>query len=243
MPSPRIPASPREAPITVKEVERPSARVRVADSPPGPRSSDSDIPDAVSTVTPASPGALMLGVGLHLERHLAPLAPRLAPARAVLAHQAVDLPAQARRQPAEEQHRRGARVGPVAHGHRADPAQLLPPDGRVEARRHPLAPGGRAKPGEVHHVGLLGQLPGAPHGLGRVGLVHRVDQHDLSQRSAASRAPSRCPWGAQISVARSVTTSGSTMLSRPGQVALAAGDRDLLGPGHHLAARRWCPPR
>ena len=63
MPSPRIPPSPREAPRIVHSRSRPFESRRRASSPPGPRSSDIDMPDDVPISTPARPGASWPGSG------------------------------------------------------------------------------------------------------------------------------------------------------------------------------------
>jgi hypothetical protein len=52
-----LPLTPREAPSTVQAASEPSRARRSERSPPGERSSETASPDAVSIVTPASPGA------------------------------------------------------------------------------------------------------------------------------------------------------------------------------------------
>ena len=69
----------------------------------------------------------------------------------------------------------------MANGHRADPAQLLAPLRWVESGGHPLTPGSRAQPCEVDDVGLRGQLASTRNRGGGIGLVHRIDQHDLRE--------------------------------------------------------------
>src|SRR5437763_4686997 len=72
IPSPRIPDSPRDAPSTVQVDSLPPGALRVALSPPDPRNSDSLIPDAVSSATPASPGTGIVSSGSRRSRTLRP---------------------------------------------------------------------------------------------------------------------------------------------------------------------------
>ena len=214
MPSPRIPASPREAPSSVQDISAPSRVTRRAASPPGPRSSEMLVPDAVSTVIPARPGALWCGSGssrssTSLRRPLA--RPYRAP---FVSHRASpgSQPSREASQP-KKQHPGDHRVGPVARRHRADPPQLPAPARRVEGGGHPLAPRRRAQPGEVDHVGALRQLARALRRGGGVRLHHGVDQHHLGQPQQRVHAPRGARAATTTTVARSLTTSGSTIVS------------------------------
>ena len=133
----------------------PSCRAGGRRSPPGPRSSEIDIPDAVSISTPASPGTLWSASGSSAQLDVVAAAVRAAahrrrsPASACPALQ----PSRDASQP-KKSTPADARVGAVADGDRVDPAQLVAPARRVERGGHPLAPGRRAQPGEVHDVRL-----------------------------------------------------------------------------------------
>ena len=116
-----MPDSPREAPSTVQDCSRPSRARRSERRPPGERSSETASPDAVSIVTPASPGAFWLaGSSVILTSWRRARAwPGQCRRRGA---QRLRLPAQPRAQPAAEQHRGGQRVLAVADGHGGDRA-------------------------------------------------------------------------------------------------------------------------
>ena len=97
-----------------------------------------------------------------------------------------------------------------------DLRQVRPPARRVERRRDPLAPRRRAQPGEVDDVGVAGQVVGARQRGLDVRFVLGVDQDDLRQPAQRVDA-SAWPCGDHTIVARSETTSGSTIVSSLGR--------------------------
>src|SRR5688500_2229526 len=76
-----MPLSPREAPSTVQDSSAPSRARRSERRPPGERSSEIASPDAVSIVTPASPGAFWLADSRQIltSERLARACPRYEP--------------------------------------------------------------------------------------------------------------------------------------------------------------------
>ena len=102
----------------------------------------------------------------------------------------------------------------MAHGHRADPPQLRRATAAGRRWRPPLAPGRRAQPREVDDVGALGQLPARVDGGAGIGLVRPSRSARPGPGSSSESTASGWPCGDQTSVARSVTTSGSTIVSR-----------------------------
>ena len=172
------------------------------------------MPLAVPISTPASPGTDIARVGLQLELHV--LAAARAPCRAAIRPALISEPgSQPSRDASQPQNSSPAhgRLGVVAHRHRADPAQLVAPLRRVEGRGHPLAPRRRAQPGQVDHVGLRGQLAGArrPPRRGSGSLTESTST--TWDRCSSASTASGCPCGDQVTVAMSVTTSGSTIVS------------------------------
>ena len=231
-------ARPRRArrPSRSSSTPRPSRVRRLADSPPGPRSSDSDMPEAVSTVD-----ARQARVRSAAGRARAAAPPRRAGCwrgrRASRSGPSSPrLPAEPRGEPAEEQEAGDARVRPVAHRDLDDsrPSSCAP-GGRVEAGGDPLAPRRRAQPGEVHHVGLLGRArarAGRPcRGSGSLTESTSTTWAMCSSESTASA----WPCGDQTSVARSGTTSGSTIVSRCGRCCGPDVQHDLLVAERDLA--------
>ena len=162
---------------------------RRASRPPGPRSSEIDMPDDVSDLDPRQAGHGLARVGLERERRRRARRPCARPRTEPFGrHQRARAPAQPRGQPAEEEHARRARVRAVADLDRVDVPELIAPARRVERGGHPLAPRRRPQPGEVDHVGVLGQLLRALRRARGVGLVHGVDQRHL-RRGEAARPP------------------------------------------------------
>ena len=181
---PRRGCRPRRARRPAPSTSARSRRARGAPrcSPPGARSSETASPDAVSIVTPARPGRVLLG-RLELDPDLLPAAARVADrARRRERASELRLPAQARRQPAAEQQRGGERVLPVADGDRGDAAERRAQRRRVERGGHALAPRRRAQPREVDHVGVLGRARRRGRSDSATsGSSWRVDEHDLRQ--------------------------------------------------------------
>ena len=98
-------------------------------------------------------------------------------ARAVGRHQRPGAPAEPRGEPAEEEHARHARVGPVADRHRVDPQEPAPArrvEGEATRSRHGVV---RSQARSTTYAPAPAPSRGAAPR--RVGLVHRVDQHDL----------------------------------------------------------------
>ena len=169
----------RRAPSTTARRRRGSGDARC--SPPGARSSETASPDAVSIVTPASPGALWSASSSWISTSCR-RARAWPNSRCRELRQRLGLPAEPRREPAAEQQRGGERVLPVADGDRGDAAERRAQRRRVERGRDALAPRRRAQPREVDDVGVLGELaPRAASDSRDVRLVLGVDEHDLRQ--------------------------------------------------------------
>ena len=97
---------------------------RRASSPPGPRSSEIDMPDDVPISTPASPGASWPGSGSSVSVTSWRRAVRVAANGAVAgSRERAGAPTQPRGQPAEEEHPRRAGVRAVANLDRVDRAR------------------------------------------------------------------------------------------------------------------------
>ena len=213
MPSPRMPASPREAPSTVHSCSVPSrsraARVR----PPGPRSSDATRRRRPRSSRDAGQAGHrhVLG-GLERERDVAAARARVPASAPPCARRARSgfQPSRDASQPQKQQRRRPSESGAVADG---DLVERVAARGRSAGGSNvggdPLAPRRRAQPGEVDDVGCGREsVDGARER--RAARPARPDE-SISTTCAASRARSAStasgwPCGDQTTVARSVTT-------------------------------------
>ena len=104
-------------------------------------------------------------------------------------------PAQARAQPAAEQHGGRGRVGAVADRDAGDLRQPAAQLGRIEGGGHALAPRRRAQPREVDDVRALEQPVRARERRPHLGLVLGVHEHHLHQ-------PAQCVDGGRVPVRR-----------------------------------------
>ena len=112
--------------------------------------------------------------------------------------------------------------------------------GRVEQRRHALAPRRRAQPGQVDDVGVVGEVCRAREPLGRVRAPRVNRSARLAPSAAAPRRPRRGPAATTPSSARSRASNRSTIVSRVGRC--CGPERDLhplVGDGDATRAR--CP--
>ena len=154
MPSPRMPASPREAPRIVHSRSLPFASRSVGAQAARSRDPGSaGCREAVSQREARQAAHLLLGGGLQAQRDCPGGWSRALPLSASPSCvSGSSLPAQARGQPADEQHRGDRRVGVVADGDALDRLQLGAQPRRVEGGGDPLAPRGGAQPGEIDDV-------------------------------------------------------------------------------------------
>ena len=124
--------------------------------------------------------------GLQLQRDLSLAGPGCAAEHSCAELLADDLrvierPAQARGQPAEEQHAGHRRGRMMAHGHGVQAVELRAHLRAVERRRDALAPGRRAQPREIDDVEVIGELARAIERLAPDRLLDRVDQRRLRE--------------------------------------------------------------
>ena len=181
-PSPRMPPSPREAPSTVHVCSTPSRARRTARRPPGARSSEIASPDAVSIVTPASPGAFW-SAGSSVIRTSCRRRARVAAERRRRAATS-DSGFQPSRDDSQPQNSSagGERVLPVADRDRGDAAERAraAPAGRTRPRRARATASSAATRGRRRRR-RSDELGRAVERLGDVGLVLGVDEHDLRE--------------------------------------------------------------
>ena len=157
MPSPRMPASPREAPRTVHSRSSP-LRVAIAGVQAAGPAVELEVAPGGGLKRQAGEAADALrDLGLQAQRDVLALGVGLARQRPVARDELGRLPAQARRQPADEQQRGRPRIGVVADGDGADVAQVRAQMRRVEGRRHALAPRRRAQPRQPYTASAPGQ--------------------------------------------------------------------------------------
>ena len=147
------------------------------------------------------------------------------------------LPAQARGQPADQQHRRDRRVGMVADRDRGDRLELRAQRRRVEGGRDPLAPWGGPQPGEIDDVEAVRQGVGAVDRLVPDGLVDGVEQRRLRERQqrldGLGMAVGRPQQGRQVAHHERVGDRQQVV-----QVAIAELDDHGLVQQHELS-RAW----
>ena len=216
MPSPRMPASPREAPSTVQADSLPVAVASRAVRPPGAAVQREPRARRGLDRQPGQARHAHALVRLQAQRDLAARRrarrPRSSPPSG---HHRRRLPAQPRGQPAEQQQPGDRRVGAVAHGDGADRGQLGAPAGRVEGGGDALAPrrASAARPGRRRR-----RAPPARRARRERPVRRRARRPSRAARpgpcAAARPRASWWPWGDQTTVGRSVTTSGSTIVSR-----------------------------
>ncbi len=217
MPSPRMPASPREAPEhRPRRTPCPCASVRLAESPPGPAvERDLHPGGGLDRRSPARPGTLWSSSGSSSSVTSCALAVGLAVQRAVRRHQRARAPSRAARRASRRSSTPAiAESGRWRTRHGVDPAAAPSRHcGGSKRGGHALAPRRAAQPGQVDHVGLLGQLSGPLDArLAGSGSLTESISTTWDRCSRASTA-SWWPCGAQTTVAMSVTTSGSTIVS------------------------------
>ena len=238
MPSPRIPPSPREAPSTVHSRSSPSCArgARSGRRARGRATSEQPV-DAVSIVTPGQPGRVLARPARAASSTVLPAPCARGMRRGCRCSEpARRLPAQPRGQPAAEQQRGGApSPGGGGPSRALSSPQRRAPLGRVERRGDALAPRRRAQPGEVDDVGVAqrarARARAPPRASGSSTESIRTTCDQPQQRVDRLVVPVRRPHH----VGRSVTTSGSTIVSRPGRCARPDVDHDPLA--HHARAR------
>ena len=162
-------ARPRPARRRARSSSTPCRRARGGGrvSPPWPRSSEIDMPDAVSTVIPARPGELMVG-SASSRSSTSWRRPRAWPLRVPFV--ATSGPGSQPRRVASQAKNSTPAIAESGRWRIVTAlmrAELGAPLRRVEGGGHPLAPRRRAQPGQVDHVGVLGELARAPHRRGR----------------------------------------------------------------------------
>ena len=182
-------------------------------------------------VIPARPGA-HARVGHEPQLHVLTALARVALARSVGGYERAG-PAEAGGEPGEEQHARDRRVGPVADRHGVDARELGAPSA-VEGRGHPLAPRRGAQPGQVDHGGARRARGARLTDEARSGSLIESTSTTWARGRSASTASS-CPWGDQSTVARSETTSGSTIVSSSGRCPGPRRARSARGRGRPQA--------
>ena len=165
-------------------------------------------------VMPARPGAFIVSSGSRCSFTSWRRDSAVPCIDAVLGDHRARLPVEALAQPAEEQQPRDGRVGPVAHGDLADPPELLAPlrAGRrwtppARARAWSAAtPGRRCR--RARRAGRRASTAEAGSGS------FTESSSTICARSSRASTASGWPCGDHTSVARSVTTSGSTIVWR-----------------------------
>ena len=122
--------------------------------------------------------------------------------------------------------------------------------GRVERRRDALAPRRRAQPREVDDVDASRRARTPGRGRRACRARRRSRAARPGRARAAPRPPAWCPCGDHSSVGRSVTTSGSAIVSRSSRCWSPSVDdhrlaqqRELARPRVHVGGDRRAPRR